>query len=130
MKKEYITILDSEKSEVYTYCIDINEIDDTDIDNDLESWIEKIGHNTSNCQWLVHNNKPRKVLHMECISGEYKIVVDRETVEDKIKSDIIDSEETEERLKNEIANEYELNELEEYESGYRDGLSTALRYIE
>ena len=74
MRKQYITILDSEKNEVYTYYVDINEIDDTgNASDDLEGWIYDIGHNPTNCQWLVHNNKP-----IECVSGEFKYVVDRE----------------------------------------------------
>ena len=125
MRKEYITILDSEKNGVYTYYVDINEImEKYDKYDDLESWIYDIGHNASNCQWLVHKDKP-----IECISGEYKSVVNREEVQKKIESRELDSLEIEKRAKNEMS-DYELNELEEYESGYRDGLNTALRYIQ
>ena len=123
MRKQYITILDSEKNGVYTYYIDINEIMEKYNESDLEGWIYDIGHNPTNCQWLVHKNKP-----IECISGEYKVVVDREEVQKKISNDVKDSLEIEERAKNEM-DATELNWLEEYESGYRGGLRTALRYI-
>ena len=48
-KEKYITVLDFETCEVYQYKIPYKEVEA------LEFFIEKQGHNSGNCQWMVHN---------------------------------------------------------------------------
>ena len=47
----YITVLDFETGEVYQY-----KVKDWAIEVEtIEFFIEKQGHNSGNCQWMVHN---------------------------------------------------------------------------
>lgn len=51
---KYITVLDFEQGDVVQYPIDVWDIDK----QDLESKLTELGHNISNCEWMVHKNKP------------------------------------------------------------------------
>ena len=50
---KYITVLDFEMGSVFQYEISYNE------DNlpDMEEYLGNKGHNLSNCEWMVHDNK-------------------------------------------------------------------------
>ena len=50
---KYITVLDFEVGRVFQY-----KIEEWDIDNEsCEEFLTKMGHNLTNCQWMVHDNK-------------------------------------------------------------------------
>ena len=51
---KYITVLDFEQGDVVQYPIDIWNVDK----QDLESKLTELGHNISNCEWMVHKNEP------------------------------------------------------------------------
>ena len=51
---KYITVLDFEKGDVCQYPIELWDMDSKDIELSL---IE-LGHNITNCEWMVHINKP------------------------------------------------------------------------
>ena len=51
---KYITVLDFEQGDVVQYPIDTWDIDK----QDLESKLTELGHNITNCEWMVHKNKP------------------------------------------------------------------------
>lgn len=48
---KYITVLDFEEGRVYQYKI----VDFSDFD--YEEYLTEIGHNLSNCEWMVHDIK-------------------------------------------------------------------------
>tara|TARA_B100001939_G_C16572100_1_gene459014 strand:- start:197 stop:373 length:177 start_codon:yes stop_codon:yes gene_type:complete len=50
---KYVTVLDFEQGDVVQYPIDIWDVDK----EDLESKLTELGHNISNCEWMVHKNK-------------------------------------------------------------------------
>ena len=50
---KYITVLDFEQGDVVQYPIDIWDVDN----EDLESKLTELGHNISNCEWMVHKNE-------------------------------------------------------------------------
>ena len=50
---KYITVLDSEVVRVFQY-----KIEEWDIDNEsCEEFLTRVGHNLTNCQWMVHDTK-------------------------------------------------------------------------
>ena len=51
---KYITVLDYEQGDVCQYPIKVWAINDEDI----ETRLIELGHNITNCEWMVHNNKP------------------------------------------------------------------------
>ena len=50
----YITVLDFEQGDVCQYPI---ETWDREKDDVIEALL-KFGHNPTNCQWMIHQNKP------------------------------------------------------------------------
>ena len=51
---KYITVLDFEIGRVFQY-----KIEEWDIDNEsCEEFLTRVGHNLSNCEWMVHE-EPR-----------------------------------------------------------------------
>ena len=50
----YITVLDFEQGDVCQYPI---ETWDTKKDDVIEALL-KLGHNPTNCKWMIHQNKP------------------------------------------------------------------------
>ena len=51
MKIKYITILDFEEGRVYQY-----EYPERGHYEDLEEYLSELGHNPTNCEWMVHEN--------------------------------------------------------------------------
>ena len=51
---KYVTVLDFEQGDVVQYPIDVWDIDF----EDLESRLVELGHNITNCEWMVHKNEP------------------------------------------------------------------------
>ena len=51
---KYITVLDFEQGDVCQYPIEMWDVDNKDI----ESSLIELGHNITNCEWMVHINKP------------------------------------------------------------------------
>ena len=51
---KYITVLDHEQGDVCQYPIKVWAINDEDI----ETRLTELGHNITNCEWMVHKNKP------------------------------------------------------------------------
>ena len=51
---KYVTVLDFEQGDVSQYPISVWDIDN----EDLESKLTELGHNITNCEWMVHKNKP------------------------------------------------------------------------
>ncbi len=49
---KYITVLDFEVGKVFQYKIE--KIDETACDH--ERFLNNIGHNLSNCEWMVHSD--------------------------------------------------------------------------
>ena len=49
----YITLLYFESGRVYQYKVEDNFIDN----GDYEEYLTEIGHNLSNCEWMVHDIK-------------------------------------------------------------------------
>ena len=50
---KYITVLDFEIGRVFQY-----KIEEWDIDNEsCEEFLTRVGHNLSNCEWMVHDTK-------------------------------------------------------------------------
>ena len=50
---KYITVLDFEIGRVFQY-----KIEEWDIDNEsCEEFLTRVGHNLSNCEWMVHDIK-------------------------------------------------------------------------
>ena len=52
--KKYITVLDFDEVEVFVYPIEVWDIENKDIKEQLSI----LGHDISNCEWMVHKNKP------------------------------------------------------------------------
>ena len=51
----YITLLDFESGRVFQY--EIKEGDgEYGYGDHYERWLEELGHNLSNCEWMVHKN--------------------------------------------------------------------------
>ena len=59
---KYLTVLDFEQGEVYQYPyyinIDKKAIELLDEDEDIEEKITELGHNLTNCEWMIHKNEP------------------------------------------------------------------------
>ena len=59
-KNKYITVLDFEDGNVYQYdihgVVDKYEQEITQSEQ-MEEYLTMQGHNLSNCEWMVHNNK-------------------------------------------------------------------------
>ncbi len=61
---KYLTVLDFEQGEVYQYPYYINIDDDAENllksqeDEDIELRLTELGHNLTNCEWMIHKNKP------------------------------------------------------------------------
>ena len=53
---KYITVLDHEQGDVCQYPIEVWGIDSEDI----ETRLTELGHNITNCEWMVHKNEPIK----------------------------------------------------------------------
>lgn len=52
--KKYITVLDFDEVEVFVYPIEGWNIENKDIKEKLSI----LGHDVSNCKWMVHKDKP------------------------------------------------------------------------
>ena len=52
---KYITVLDFEMGRVFQY--EVTERDEFHAEDYYEICITQKGHNLSNCEWMVHNNK-------------------------------------------------------------------------
>ncbi len=50
---KYITVLDFEQGDVCQYQIEIWDMENKDI----ESSLIELGHNITNCEWMVHKNE-------------------------------------------------------------------------
>jgi len=50
---KYITVLDYESGNVHQYPIKIWDVDNLD----LETTLIELGHNITNCEWMVHKNE-------------------------------------------------------------------------
>ena len=61
---KYLTVLDFEQGEVCQYPYYINIDDDAENllksqeDEDIELRLTELGHNLTNCEWMIHKNKP------------------------------------------------------------------------
>ena len=59
---KYLTVLDFEQGEVCQYPLANGSINHTDLTmkfvENLELRITELGHNLTNCEWMVHKNKP------------------------------------------------------------------------
>jgi len=53
MTAKYITVLDFESGDAHQYPIEIWDVDN----EDLETILIELGHNITNCEWMVHKNK-------------------------------------------------------------------------
>jgi len=51
---KYLTVLDFEQGDVCQYPVGHGSIDHEDI----EEKITELGHNLTNCEWMLHKNKP------------------------------------------------------------------------
>tara|TARA_R100000329_G_scaffold145069_1_gene130262 strand:+ start:111 stop:275 length:165 start_codon:yes stop_codon:yes gene_type:complete len=47
---KYITVLDFEVGKVFQYEVYLNQIEE------YEEYLSGLGHNLSNCEWMVHKN--------------------------------------------------------------------------
>ena len=54
-KMKYITVLDFEEGEVYRYET-MGKGWNPDFES-IENFLESVGHNINNCEWMVHKNK-------------------------------------------------------------------------
>tara|TARA_Y100000817_G_scaffold115950_1_gene90894 strand:- start:173 stop:352 length:180 start_codon:yes stop_codon:yes gene_type:complete len=52
---KYITVLDYEQGDVFQYPIETKW--DMEKDDVIEALL-KLGHNITNCKWMIHKNKP------------------------------------------------------------------------
>lgn len=51
---KYITVLDYEQGDVFQY-----PITKWDMEKDvIEALLKRLGHNTTNCKWMIHKNEP------------------------------------------------------------------------
>ena len=55
---KYITVFDYENADVNTYELVVWEIEDENGKTDIESTLINLGHNPTNCEWMLHLNKP------------------------------------------------------------------------
>tara|TARA_R100001509_G_scaffold57785_1_gene31835 strand:- start:502 stop:678 length:177 start_codon:yes stop_codon:yes gene_type:complete len=53
-KFKYLTVLDFEQGDVCQYPISVWPVQH----EDLETRLIELGHNITNCEWMVHKNKP------------------------------------------------------------------------
>tara|TARA_R100000231_G_scaffold111908_1_gene82947 strand:- start:260 stop:436 length:177 start_codon:yes stop_codon:yes gene_type:complete len=51
---KYLTVLNFEQGQVHQYPIGNRSIDHEDI----EERITELGHNLTNCEWMIHKNEP------------------------------------------------------------------------
>ena len=54
MKSKYITVLDFEDGRVYQFTI--KELSN-EWNEGIEEFLTNKGHNLSNCEWMIHENK-------------------------------------------------------------------------
>ena len=52
--EKYVTVLDFTNGEVMTYPINVFDMES----EELETAITNMGHNLSNCEWMVHDELP------------------------------------------------------------------------
>ena len=52
--EKYVTVLDFTNGEVMTYPINVFGMES----EELEAAITKMGHNLTNCEWMVHDELP------------------------------------------------------------------------
>lgn len=52
--EKYVTVLDFTNGEVMTYPINVFDMES----EELEAAITKMGHNLTNCEWMVHDELP------------------------------------------------------------------------
>ena len=52
--EKYVTVLDFTNGEVMTYPINVFDMES----EELEESITKMGHNLTNCEWMVHDEPP------------------------------------------------------------------------
>ena len=52
--EKYVTVLDFTNSDVMTYPINVFDMES----EELETAITNMGHNLSNCEWMVHDELP------------------------------------------------------------------------
>ena len=52
--EKYVTVLDFTNGEVMTYPINVFDMES----EELEDAITKMGHNLTNCEWMVHDELP------------------------------------------------------------------------
>lgn len=50
----YVTVLDFEQGDVVQYPIEVWD----PYKQELESKLTELGHNITNCEWMVHKNEP------------------------------------------------------------------------
>ena len=54
---KYLTVLDFEQGDVCQYPLE-NCFYDIDYEEDIELKIIELGHNLTNCEWMIHKNEP------------------------------------------------------------------------
>jgi hypothetical protein len=52
--EKYVTVLDFTNGDVMTYPINVFDMES----EELETAITNMGHNLSNCEWMVHDELP------------------------------------------------------------------------
>jgi hypothetical protein len=52
--EKYVTVLDFTNGDVMTYPINVFDMES----EELETTITNMGHNLSNCEWMVHDELP------------------------------------------------------------------------